>query len=103
MTQRIIGGRKATITTGAAAQLFTTAELQTCSEMNPLEVIIRNTHATNRIDFGAADVASGTGYGLLALATLSFRIRSVQGIPWVIATTSSIDVEMAWSGPFCGT
>lgn len=103
MAQRLIGSRVASAVTANNIALFTATELQSVSELSPLEVIIRNTHASSRLDFGASDVAALAGYGVLALATLSFRIRSPQAIPYVIANTTAISVEVSWSGPFSGT
>lgn len=103
MTQRTFGGRVVSVTTATVVSLFTAAELAGVSELNPLEVIIRNTHATSRLDLGAADVASTTGYGLLALATFSVRLRSPSSLVFAISTTTTISVEIAWSGPFNGT
>lgn len=97
-----IGGRKTNVTTATAVALFTAAEVAGCSNSDPLEVIIRNSHGTSRLDFGGSGVTSLNGYGVVAGATLSFRIRSPADIPYAIATTTAIDVEMAWSGPFNG-
>ncbi len=103
MAQRRIGSRKVNITTGAAQALFTATEVQSASNIDPIEVIIRNSDASNRLDFGASDVAAGAGYGIIAAATLSFRIRTPADIPFLTANTATISVEVAWSGPFSGT
>lgn len=103
MAQRLIGSRVVTVTDADPVALFTAAELAAVSELSPLEVIIRNSHATSRLDFGASDVVGTEGYGVLAGQPLSFHIRTPHAIPYVIANTTSIDVEVAWSGPFSGT
>ena len=103
MAQRTFGARVVSVTTGEVVSLFSAAELAGVSERNPLEVLIRNTHATSRLDVGASDVASTTGYGILALATFSVRLRSPSSLLFAIATSTTISVEIAWSGPFNGT
>lgn len=103
MAIRRVGSRKSNVTTGAAAALFTAAELANVSTNDPLEIIIRNSDASNRLDFGASDVAGGAGYGIIAGATLSLRLRTPADVPYLIANTATISVEVAWSGPFSGT